>query len=85
MKKGKKKKSFLDNQKKHKRETKRSAKDPNAKEEKDETRFKFQNFSDQVASVEASIVYQLGGIGAIQVCEKFSKIAVSFLFLIHKG
>eukprot|EP00092_Neocalanus_flemingeri_P037576 GFUD01040911.1.p1 GENE.GFUD01040911.1~~GFUD01040911.1.p1 ORF type:complete len:2557 (+),score=666.17 GFUD01040911.1:40-7710(+) len=65
MKKGKKKKSFLDIQKKHKREIKRTNKDPNAKV--DETRFKFQNFSDQVASVEASIVYQLAGVGTIQV------------------
>ena len=65
MKKGRKKKSFLDIQKKHKREIKRVVKDPNAKV--DETRFKFQNFSDQVASVEASIVYQLSGVGTIQV------------------
>jgi len=65
MKKGRKKKSFLDIQKKHKREIKRAVKDPNAKV--DETRFKFQNFSDQVASVEASIVYQLSGVGTIQI------------------
>ena len=67
MKKGKKKKNFLDNQKKHKRDLKRLVKDPNAKDEVDDTRFKFKNFSDQVASVEASIVYQLGGIGTVQV------------------
>ena len=60
-----KKKSFLENQKKYKREAKRIIKDPSSKE--DETRFKFKNFSDQVAEVEASIVYQLGGIGTIQV------------------
>jgi len=65
MKKKKTKKSFLDNQKKHKREVKRTAKDPSAKV--DETRHKWQNFSDQVASVQASIVYQLAGVGTIQV------------------
>jgi len=67
MKKGKTKKNFLDNQKKHKRDLKRLVKDPNAKDEVDDTRFKFKNFSDQVASVEASIVYQLGGIGTVKV------------------
>ena len=70
MKKSKKKKNFLDAQKKHKRELKRLVKDPKAKEEVDETRVKFKNFSEEVAGVEASIVYQLGGIGTIQVSEK---------------
>ena len=65
MKKGKKKKTFLETQKKHKQEVRRVAKDPAAK--KDETRFRFETFSSQVAGVEASIVYQLAGAGAVRV------------------
>ena len=82
--KGKKRKSFLDNQLKNKRELKRRIKDPDTAV--DETRVRFQTFSEQVASVEASIVYQLGGIGTIEVYMKvyiiISKSSLMFIRLI---
>ena len=66
MKKGvKKKKSFLDNQKRHKNDVKVSRKaKPEGDEETSEAprkAFKFQTFSDEVAGVDSSIVYQLAG------------------------
>ena len=61
-----KKKSFLDNQKKHKQNLKRAIKDPSLKE--DDTRVRFENFSSQVSGIEASIVHQLASrTGNIQV------------------
>ena len=63
-----KKKSFLENQKKYKQNLKRAAKDPAFKV--DDTRFRFENFSSQVSGIEGSIVYQLAGRGNIQVGSK---------------
>ena len=60
-----KKKSFLENQKKHKKKLKIAVKDPTVV--KDETRFRFENFSTQVSSIEGSLVYQLAGRGNIRV------------------
>ena len=60
-----KKKSFLENQKKHKESLKRAVKDPSLKV--DDTRVRFENFSSQVSGIEGSIVYQLAGRGTIQV------------------
>ena len=60
-----KKKSFLENQKKYKQNIKKALKDPDLKT--DETRVRFSNFSSQVSGVEGSVVYQLAGRGAISV------------------
>ena len=60
-----KKKSFLDNQRKHKQNVKRVMKDPSLKE--DETRVRFETFSSQVSGIKSSIVYQLAGRGNIKV------------------
>ena len=60
-----KKKSFLENQKKHKKKLIVAVKDPSIV--KDETRFRFENFSSQVSSIEGSLVYQLAGRGNIRV------------------
>ena len=59
------KKSFLDNQKKYKQNLKRALKNPEQK--LDETRVRFDNFSSQVSGVEGSVVYQLAGTGAVTV------------------
>jgi hypothetical protein len=63
MRKGVKKKSFLDNQKKHRNNVKLSKKGQSADgpEEAPRKAFKFENFSEQVAGVDSSIVYQLAG------------------------
>ena len=60
-----KKKSFLENQKKYKQNIKRALKDPEQKP--DETRVRFDNFSSQVSGVEGSVVYQLAARGAVTV------------------
>ena len=60
-----KKKSFLENQKKYKQNIKRALKDPDLRQ--DETRVRFENFSSQVSGVEGSVVYQLAGRGAVTV------------------
>ena len=60
-----KKKSFLENQKKYKQNIKRALKDPEHKP--DETRVRFDNFSSQVTGVEGSVVYQLAARGAVTV------------------
>ena len=64
-----KKKSFLENQKKHKDKLKRALVDPSLKE--DDTRVRFENFSTQVSGIEGSIVYQLAGRGSIQVIHDY--------------
>ena len=64
-----KKKSFLENQKKHKDKLKRALVDPSIKE--DDTRVRFENFSTQVSGIEGSIVYQLAGRGSIQVIHDY--------------
>ena len=66
MKKGvKKKKNFLDNQKRHKNDVKvsRRVKAEGGEEASEAPRkaFKFQTFSEEVAGVDSSIVYQLAG------------------------
>ena len=67
IKKGGKKKTFLDNQKRHRNDvkvTKKAKRNDVGDSEaprKGKTFFKFQNFSKQVASVDSSIVYQLAG------------------------
>lgn len=66
-----KKKSFLENQKKHKDKIKRALVDPSLKE--DDTRVRFENFSTQVSGIEGSIVYQLAGRGSIQVIRRERK------------
>ena len=61
-----KKKSFLENQKKYKQNVKKALKDPE-NNKPDETRVRFDNFSSQVSGVEGSVVYQLAARGAITV------------------
>ena len=64
MKRGGRKKTFLDNQKRARNDARVSKKtkgDPNVLEEAPRKAFKFENFSDQVANVDSSIVYQLAG------------------------
>ena len=70
-----KKKSFLENQKKHKDKLKRALVDPSLKE--DDTRVRFENFSTQVSGIEGSIVYQLAGRGSIQVTHKSGLLSCS--------
>ena len=70
-----KKKSFLENQKKYKQSIKRALKDPDLKP--DETRVRFENFSSQVSSVEGSVVYQLAGRGAVSVDQESSSSVLS--------
>ena len=75
MKKGVKKKTFLDNQKRHRNDVKVSRKklgeDAGGVEapcpQHGRRAFRFQNFSDQVAGVDSSIVYQLAGMAAVQL------------------
>ena len=67
-----KKKSFLENQKKHKDKLRRALVDPSLKE--DDTRVRFENFSTQVSGIEGSIVYQLAGRGSIQVSPNHIKM-----------
>ena len=70
-----KKKSFLDNQKKHKQNLKRALTDSNLKN--DETRFRFENFSTKVSSIEGSLVYQLAGKGNVKVItDQISRIRI---------
>ena len=69
-----KKKSFLENQKKHKDKLKRALVDPSLKE--DDTRVRFENFSTQVSGIEGSIVYQLAGRGNIQVFRRKCNICL---------
>ena len=74
MKKGVKKKTFLDNQKRHRNDAKVSKKKIQEENGGIEApcpqygrrAFRFQNFSDQVAGVDSSIVYQLAGRAAVQ-------------------
>ena len=74
MKKGVKKKTFLNNQKRHRNDakvTKKKIKEDNGGIEAPcpqygRRAFRFQNFSDEVAGVDSSIVYQLAGTGTIQ-------------------
>ena len=61
-----KKKSFLENQKKYKQNIKKALKDPEHNKS-DETRVRFDNFSSQVSGVEGSVVYQLAARGAVTV------------------
>ena len=73
-----KKKSFLENQKKHKESLKRAVRDPSLKV--DDTRVRFENFSSQVSGIEGSIVYQLAGRGTIQVTVHFTLSVVGYVF-----
>ena len=70
-----KKKSFLENQKKYKQNIKKALKDPEQKS--DETRVRFSNFSSQVSGVEGSVVYQLAARGAIAVDPDSSRSVMS--------
>ena len=70
-----KKKSFLENQKKYKQNIKRALKDPEQKP--DETRVRFDNFSSQVSGVEGSVVYQLAARGAVTVDPDSSRSVLS--------
>ena len=70
-----KKKSFLENQKKYKQNIKRALKDPEHKP--DETRVRFDNFSSQVSGVEGSVVYQLAARGAVSVDPDSSRSVLS--------
>ena len=67
-----KKKSFLENQKKHKDKLRRALVDPSLKE--DDTRVRFENFSTQVSGIEGSIVYQLAGRGSIQAIHNYIRM-----------
>ena len=70
-----KKKSFLENQKKYKQNIKRALKDPEHKP--DETRVRFDNFSSQVSGVEGSVVYQLAARGSVSVDPDSSRSVLS--------
>ena len=70
-----KKKSFLENQKKYKQNIKKALKDPERKP--DETRVRFDNFSSQVSGVEGSVVYQLAARGAVTVDVDSSRSVLS--------